>query len=88
MTKNQANQTVGAEMIATADGSAFSGVVTAYVTGDGGVQAIGTVASGICVNEGHGYYTYRPSRAETNYNQIAFTFTGSGALPVTVQVFT
>ena len=35
-----------------------------------------------------GYHTYAPAQAETNYDLVAFTFTGSGAVPRTVQVWT
>lgn len=88
MTKNTASQVVGAQMISASDGSAFTGSVTCSVTIDGGAQATGTVGSGACTHEGNGYHTYAPSQAETNGNLVAFTFTGSGAIPATVQVFT
>ena len=86
--KNVASQVIGAEMVSATDGSAFTGSVTVYVTGDGGTQAAGSVGSGACTHEGNGYHTYVPAQAETNYNHVAFTFTGTGAIPVTVQVFT
>uniref|UniRef100_A0A6M3KIM5 Uncharacterized protein n=3 Tax=viral metagenome TaxID=1070528 RepID=A0A6M3KIM5_9ZZZZ len=88
MRKNVASQNIGAQMITAADGSAFTGAVTVYVCGDAGSQAAGSVGSGACTHEGNGYHTYAPAQAETNYNLIAFTFTGSGAIPATVQVFT
>jgi hypothetical protein len=88
MKKNVAGQSIGAQMITAADGSAFTGSVTVYVTGDAGTQAAGSVGSGACTHEGNGYHTYAPSQGETNYDLIAFTFTGTGAIPVTVQVFT
>ena len=75
-------------MVSSEDGSAFTGTVTVYVTGDGGTQAIGTVGSGICTHEGNGLHTYLPAQAETNYTHIAFTFIGTGAVPVTIQVYT
>jgi hypothetical protein len=75
-------------MITAADGTAFSGSVTVAVTIDSGTQATGTVGSGACAHEGNGYHSYRPSQAETNGAHIAFTFTGTGAIPATVQVFT
>jgi hypothetical protein len=43
---------------------------------------------GLCAHEGNGYHTYAPSQAETNGDLIAFTFYGTAAIPVTVQVFT
>lgn len=88
MKKNLAGQSIGAQMISATDGSAFTGSVTVAVTGDAGTQATGSVGSGACTHEGNGYHTYAPAQAETNYDLIAFTFTGSGAVPATVQVFT
>jgi len=88
MKKNVSGQVIGAQMVSATDGSAFTGSVTAYVTGDGGTQSAGSVGSGACTHEGNGYHTYAPAQAETNYNLIAFTFTGTGAVPATVQVFT
>jgi hypothetical protein len=88
MLKNTAGQAIGAQMITAADGSAFTDAVTCYVCGDGGTQAAGSVGSGACTHEGNGYHTYAPAQAETNYSLIAFTFTGTGAVPATVQVET
>ena len=88
MKKNVASQSIGAEMITASDGSAFTGTVTVYVTGDAGTQAIGSVGSGICTHEGNGFHTYAPAQAETNYDHIGFTFIGTGAIPSTLQVFT
>lgn len=88
MKKNVASQVVGAQMVTAADGTAFTGSVTCYVTGDGGAQAIGSVGSGACTHEGNGFHTYAPAQAETNYNHVAFTFIGTGAIPATVQIYT
>ncbi len=88
MIKNTASQSIGAQLISASDGSAFTGSVTVAVTGDSGTQATGTVVSGACAHEGGGYHSYRPSQAETNYDHVAFTFSGSGAIPVTVQGIT
>lgn len=88
MKKNTASQVVGAQMVTAADGTAFTGSVTVYVTGDGGTQAVGSVSSGACTHEGNGYHTYAPAQAETNYDMVAFTFIGTGAIPATVQVYT
>jgi len=85
--KNVASQVVGAQMVTAANGSAFTGAVTCYVTGDGGTQAAGSVGSGACTHEGNGYHTYVPAQAETNYETVAYTFVGTGAIPVTVQLF-
>lgn len=88
MTKNTGSQVIGAQLVSATDGSAFTSAVTVYVTGDAGTQAVGSVGSGACTHEGNGYHTYAPAQAETNYDVIAFTFIGTGAVPVTVQVFT
>lgn len=88
MKKNVAGQAVGAQMVNASTGAAFTGSVTASVTGDAGTQATGSVGSGACTHEGNGYHTYAPAQAETNYDLVAFTFTGTGAIPVTVQVYT
>ena len=88
MKKNVASQVVGAQMVSASDGSAFTGAVTVYVTGDAGTQAAGSVGAGACTHEGNGFHTYAPAQAETNYDHVAFTFTGTGAVPATVQVYT
>lgn len=88
MRKNVAGQSVGAEMITAADGSAFTGAVSVFVTLDAGTQAAGTVGGGACTHEGNGYHTYLPAQAETNGDLAAFTFIGTGAIPRTVQIYT
>lgn len=88
MKKNVASQVVGAQMVSATDGSAFTSAVTVSVTGDGGTQATGSVGSGACTHEGNGFHTYAPAQAETNYDHVAFTFTGTGAVPATVQIYT
>lgn len=88
MIRNQGGQSIGSQMVNASTGAAFAGTVTVYVTIDAGTQAIGSVGSGICTSEGNGYYTYRPSQAETNGTLIAFTFTGTNAIPATIQVAT
>ncbi len=88
MKKNTASQFIGAQLCSATDGSAFTGSVTVYVTGDAGTQAVGSVSSGACTHEGNGYHTYAPAQAETNYDLVAFTFVGTGAIPVTIQVLT
>lgn len=88
MKKNVASQVIGAQMVSASDGSAFTGSVTVAVTGDAGTQATGSVGAGACTHEGNGFHTYAPAQAETNYDHVAFTFTGTGAVPATVQVYT
>lgn len=87
MKKNVASQVVGCQGVTASDGSAFTGSVTVYVTGDGGTQAVGSVGSGACTHEGNGFHTYAPAQAETNYDHVAFTFVGTGMVPVTVQLY-
>jgi hypothetical protein len=88
MKKNVSSQVVGAQMVSATDGSAFTGSVTVAVTGDAGTQATGSVGSGACTHEGNGFHTYAPAQAETNYDHVAFTFIGTGAVPATVQIYT
>lgn len=88
MKKNVASQSIGAQLIDATTGAAFTGAVTVYVTGDNGTQAVGSVGSGACTHEGNGYHSYAPAQAETNYDHIAFTFIGTGAIPATVQLYT
>jgi len=85
--RGSSGNVVGAGMVTAATGAAFASTVTAYVTIDGGTQAIGTVASGVCTNEGNGYFTYQPTAAECDGAVVAFTFIGTGAIPVTVSVY-
>jgi len=87
MKKNVASQIIGAEMLDATDGSAFTGAVTCYFTIDGGSQIIGSVDSGICTHEGNGFHSYTPIAGETNGNHIGWTFIGTGAVPVTIQVY-
>lgn len=87
MRRNVAGQFVGAQMITAADGTAFTGSVTVYVTGDAGTQAVGSVGSGACTHEGNGFHSYAPAQAETNYTHVAYTFIGTGAIPATVQIY-
>jgi len=88
MLRNVAGQAIGSQVLNLTTGQAFTGVVTVYVTGDGGTQGIGVVGGGLATAEGNGYYTYTPSQPETNYHLVAFTFVGVGAIPATVQVAT
>lgn len=88
MIKNTSGQSVSAQMINSTTGAEFTGAVTVYVTGDAGVQAVGSVGAGLCTHEGHGLHTYQPSQAETNYARVDFTFVGAGAITVTVQYAT
>jgi hypothetical protein len=86
--KNIASQVVGAQLNSKTDGSAVTtGTTTAYVLGDGGTQAAGSVGSGACTHEGNGFWTYVPAQAETNYDHVAFTFVNTAAVNATVQIY-
>lgn len=85
MKKNVSGQTIGAQLVNAADGTAFTGTASVSVTVDGGTQAAG---GGTVAHEGNGYHSYAPTQAETNGDHVAFTFTGTGAIPATVQVYT
>jgi hypothetical protein len=85
MKKNVASQVIGAQMIAISDGSVFTGTVSVDVTVDGGTQASG---GGSVTHEGGGFHTYAPTTAETNGDHIGFTFSGTGAISNTIQVYT
>lgn len=88
MKKNVASQIVGCELISKTDGSAVTtGTTTVYVTGDNGTQAAGSVGSGACTHKGNGCWTYAPAQAETNYDNIQFTFVNTAACNVTVQIY-
>jgi len=86
MKKNVASQVIGAQMITAADGTAFTGSVSVAVTVDGGTQGAGGGTAP--ASEGNGFHSYTPTQAETNGDHIAFTFTGTGAIPATLQVYT
>ena len=86
MKLNTASQSIGAQMTTAADGTAFTGAVSVLVTIDNGTQTAGGGTAP--AHEGNGYHSYTPTQAETNGAHIAFTFTGTGAIASTVQVFT
>lgn len=84
MKKNVAGQVIGTQLINSTDGTSFTGTATALITIDGGTQSA-SAGTGP-THEGNGYHSYLPTQAETNGDQIAFTFTG--AITSTVQVYT
>jgi hypothetical protein len=86
MKKNVASQTIGAQLVDATSGAAFTGSASVFVQGDTGSQASG--GGSAPTHRGNGYHTYGPTQAETNFDRVAFTFTGAGAIPVTVQAFT
>lgn len=85
MRKNVASQIIGAQMTTASDGTNFTGSVSVAVTVDGGTQGAGGGTGP--THEGNGFHSYIPTQAETNGNHVAFTFTGSGAITATVQVY-
>lgn len=88
MRKNVASQVVGAQINSKTDGTPVTaGTTTVYVLGDGGVQATGSVGAGACTHEGHGFWTYAPAQAETNYDHVAFTFENSSGVNASVQIY-
>lgn len=86
MKKNVASQSVSAQMITASDGSDFTGTVTVLITIDNGTQSAsgGTAPA----HEGNGLHSYTPTQTETNGDQLAFTFTGSGAITQTKTIYT
>jgi len=84
MYRNVASQIVGCQMVSATDGSAFTGTVACAVTKDGGTQAAG---GGAVTHKGNGFHSYTPTQAETDAGHVAFTFTGTGAVPATAQVY-
>lgn len=88
MKRNQSGQTTGVQLTSLDGGDVTTGTTTVYITGDDGTQAIGTVGSGVCTHKGHGYWTYKPSQAESDFEHIAFTYVNSLAMTATVQVYT
>lgn len=89
MKKNVASQVVCAQLNSKTDGSAVTtGTTTCYVLGDGGTQAAGSVASGACTHEGNGLWSYAPAQAETNYDNVVFTFVNTNAVNASVQIYT
>lgn len=85
MEKNVAGQNIGAQMTNKSDGNDFVGTVTVDVTKNNGTKTLGT---GSVTNKGGGYFNYAPTQAETNADHLAFTFSGTGALTSTLQLYT
>lgn len=85
MKKNVAGQFISAQMITRADGTDFTGTVSVAVTIDNGTQ---TAGAGTVTHKGTGHHSYAPTQAETNGDRVVFTFTGTGAITASPQVFT
>ena len=85
MQKNVAGQKIAFQAISSTDGSAVtSGTPTVYVTVDAGIQGAG---GGSTSHEGNGCWTYAPTQAETNGDHVVFTFTLTGAINQSVNVY-
>lgn len=85
MIKNKANQIVGAQLFNLADGAPFTGQASVLVTLNNGAQAAGTETAP--AHKGGGLHTYIPHEDETNGDHVVFTFTGTGAGNVSVQLY-
>lgn len=87
MIRNVDGQVVSAQMIIASTGAAHTTAasVSVNITIDGGTQTLG---GGTIQHEGGGCWSYFPSVAETNGDHISYTFSATGAIPVTVQVYT
>jgi hypothetical protein len=81
--KNKAGQVAGAQINSASTGAPFVGAVTVTIVGDGVNQGVGSVGGGVATPIENGYYVYFPSQAETNFDAVAFTFVGSGAITAT-----
>lgn len=86
MIRGQAGQSIGAMVLDRTTGAPYAGAVTCYVTIDNGVQALGSVAAGVCTAKGNGEFDYFPSAAETDGLNVRYTFVGATAINVTVNV--
>ena len=89
MKKNTASQVVLAQLISKTDGSdVTSGTTTVSVTGDAGTRATGSVGAGAATHEGGGLWSYAPSQAETNYDNVCFQFANASAVTANIQIYT
>lgn len=85
--KNTASQTIGVQMILAASGAAATGLTVACsVSKDGG--AFGTASGTVSELGSTGYYKVALAQADTNGDHLAYNFTATGAIPVTIQAFT
>ena len=85
MRKNTAGQVVAFQAVSTTDGSAVTtGTPAVYYTVDGGTQGTG---AGTTTHEGNGCWSYAPAQAETNGNHVVFTFTLTGAVSQSVNLY-
>lgn len=83
MLKNVASQSISALLLDTAGDAVTTGTTTVYVTGDAGTQASG----GTATHEGLGVWSFLPSQANTNYDEVSFLFTNPGAVSSHLTVY-
>ena len=84
MLKNVAGQNITALLLDTAGAAVTTGTTTVYVTGDAGTQA----SMGTATHEGNGVWSIDVTQAESNYDDIGFTWVNAGAVTVHQHVFT
>jgi uncharacterized phiE125 gp8 family phage protein len=83
MIRDKDGQVVTANLINRSTGlSVDSGTVTVWVLGNGGGKAPGL---GSIENEGTGTWSYFPTRAETDFAAVTYSFRHVDAVPVDVQ---
>ena len=85
MKKNVAGQHVSVVLKNTSDGTDFTGtaIVSVDKNGAGDVASAGTVAY-----VANGRHRYTPTQAETNADNIVFTFSAAGVLSASAQIYT
>lgn len=84
MLKNVAGQNITALLLDTDGVAVTTGTTTVYVTGDAGTQA----SMGTAIHEGNGCWSIDVTQAESNYDDIGFTWVNTGAVTVHQHVFT
>jgi hypothetical protein len=82
--KNVASQVVAAQLLSASGENVTSGTTTVYYLGDAATQ---TAASATATHEGNGCWSFGPSQAETNFDHVAYTFTNTNSISVTVQAW-
>jgi len=84
MLKNVSGQNITALLLDTEGAAVTTGTTTVYVTGDAGSQT----SMGTATHEGNGEWSIDVTQAETNYDDIGFTWVNTGAVTVHQHVFT
>lgn len=84
--KDVAGQTITAQLTNRTTGQPVTtGTVTVYILIDAGVLTLGT---GTIAHEGEGLWSYVPTQAETNGDQLSFQFRHTDAVYTAPQLFT